>query len=170
MSGTVHRQLKIFLNCADNEDGMKHIILSLLLLFLITYPATAYAEEPLPREGFIKITEHLLNTLNVLEDHARNGNLDQLHNPVIQDKFDIVTATLQEYEHYASGTVHSWPEGQQKKIASELQLANFHYRAYSMNQNTDFRQSGEQSLQTVRDLFRDYRNRPNTSKKGYFEP
>jgi hypothetical protein len=148
---------------------MKHIIFSLLYLLIIIFPATGFTEEPLPREGFIKITEHLLNTLNVLEDDAQNGNLNQLHNPSIQDKFDIISTSLQEYEHNESGTVLSWPEGQQKKIASELQIANFHYRAYSMSQNTDFRQSGEKSLQTVRDLFRDYRNHPNTSKKGYFE-
>jgi hypothetical protein len=90
-----------------------------------------------------------------------------LNNPVIQDKFNIVSASLQEYEDLSSGSVISWPEGQQKKIASELKVANFLYRAYSMSQHTGFRQSGEKSMQTVRNLYREYRKGLQPNQKGY---
>ncbi len=138
---------------------MKHIILSLLLLLIIVHPATGFTEEPVPRESFITITEHLLNVLNVLENDAKNDNLNQLHNPVIQEKFDTVSASLQEYEYQSPGSVNTWPEGPQKTIASELHATNFHYRAYSMSQHNDFRQEAEKSLQKVRQMLREYMER-----------
>ncbi len=137
---------------------MNRAIVLLILLFLISCPTAGYTAEPLPPEGFIKITENLLNALNSLEDEARDSTFKQLNNPIVQDRFNRVSATLKKYEARSSGTVHSWPEGQQKKIVTKLQAANFHYRAYSMSQSLDYRKSGEKSLQSARDLFRVYRN------------
>jgi hypothetical protein len=156
------------LNISIIKNRMKPVILSVLLL-LITYPVTGYAEEPLPPDGFIKITEDLLNMLSALEDDARNSNFNQLNNPVIQNKFYTVSASLKQYEDRSLGTVYSWPEGQQKKIASEMYRVNFLYRAYSLTQNDEFRLKAEKSLITVQELFHDYISHAMTGKTGYMD-
>jgi hypothetical protein len=156
------------LNISIIKDRMKPVIFSVLLL-LITFPVTVYAEEPLPPDGFIKITEDLLNMLSALEDDARNSNFNQLDNPVIQKKFYTVSASLKKYENLSTGTVNSWPEGQQKKIASEVYSVNFLYRAYSLTQHDEFRLKAEKSLIKVQELFHDYISHSKTGKIGYID-
>ena len=135
---------------------MKRLTFLFTLLFVITGPLSGFSEEPVSPDGFIEITEHILEKFNVLENRARNSNFNQFRNPVLQDKFDEIRTDLERYEKHTLINVNNWPEGQQKTIASELHATNFHYRAYSMSQHNSFRQEAEKSLQKVRQKLREY--------------
>ena len=134
---------------------MKKTII-LFILAILFYPLTGYAEEPVLTEGFIEITEDVLDKFYVLEDSARNSNFNQFRNPVLQQRFDEIRTVLAEYDKFASKNVHNWPDGQQKEIASELHATNFHFRAYSLSQYNKFMQAAEKSLTRAQSLFRDY--------------
>ncbi len=158
----------VFLEEGKEGSTMKVIIIQALLLFILN-PVAVFSEETVPHAGFIAITETALDTLNTLEGEARKDNFNQLQNPALQKKFEKISSTLDEYEDYSANPVYSWPEGQQKKIASELHAANFLYRAYSMSQYDKFRQDGEKSLKIVRDNYHDYLNAMKSGKKLYID-
>ncbi len=150
----------------ERNSNMGRIISSFFLLFIFIFSPFGFAEEPIPHEGFIEITENILDKFDVLEDNARNSNFNQLENPEIQKKFEEIRTTLKEYERYRSGTIYNWFEGKQKEIASELHAVNFLYRAYSLSEYNAFRHNAEKSLQKVRHLFRNYIKHVKIRNKG----
>ena len=121
------------LNSMKRKHDMIRTILLVFVATLILYPASGFAEEPVPFEDFIEITKDVLVTFDVLEKDARNGDFNQLRNPGVREKFDDIRAGLTQYEKYVLASVNKWPDGQQKKIASELHETNFLYRAYSLS-------------------------------------
>ncbi|RJQ43553.1 MAG: hypothetical protein C4538_11835 [Nitrospiraceae bacterium] len=134
---------------------MKGTLFCIVLLFVISTSA-GFAAEPVPLDGFIKITSTLLDKFDLLDQTARRGNFNQFNNSELQEKFDDIRTLLKEYEHYSSDTVNAWPDGEQKEIASALFEINFLYRAYSMSQDNQFRHKAEEGLKKVREDFRQY--------------
>ena len=131
-------------------------IISAFIAALILCPLAGFAGEPLPFEEFIEITKDVLDTFEVLEEDARTGDFNLLRNPGVREKFDDIRTGLTLYERYIMASVKQWPEGQQKKIASELHEVNFLYRAYSLSENNRFRKQAESSLHKTRELYFDY--------------
>lgn len=146
---------------------MKRQLMLLIVLLLSMDPVSGVAEESVPRDSFIEITENILDQFNVLMDEARQGNFNQLKNPEIQAKFNRIGAELQEYEGYGRGSIQTWHDGRQKEVAERLHTTNFLYRAYSLSQHDLFREKAEMHLMKARELYQDYAGTAGTNERVY---
>lgn len=144
---------------------LKRQVMLFIVLLLSMDPVSGSAEESVPRSSFIEITEHVLEQFDALIDDARQGNFNQLKNPVIQARFDRIRTDLQEYEGYGAGSIRAWREGRQKDVAERLYAANFFYRAYALTQVDDYREKAETTLQKAREIYQEYSGSVKTNRK-----
>lgn len=137
---------------------MKRFILILVVVAFLTPVAAVHAEEPVPFEEFISITEKALDALDEIETVCSNYDSMKIEARMAVKKYDIA---VKKYDRY----VKTWPKGKQANIAWAMTSARLSYDMAFNSSNMDEMLANEKKaiieLQKARELYVKYKSKKN---------
>lgn len=124
------------------------LIFVALLFFII--PSYSHAEEPIPKEEFVKITDGVLDVLDEVETIASNPQSMKIEAKKVLDKFKTVQ---KKYNRYVVG---KWPEGAQRDIVGKLFLSSITWETVSISWTPDTLEKAKDASNKARQAYSDY--------------
>lgn len=130
---------------------MNRLALLLIALLLFVCLPYSYAEEPIQRDEFVKITDGIFDALDEVETVLSNPRSLKIEGKKALDKLNTAQ---KKYNRFVSG---KWPESTQQKIAASLFICYLAWDMVSMDWNAERLTKAREDTEKARQAYATYR-------------